>query len=124
MIYLADTDGREKNVKRIGYVGQYNATPRFSPDGSEIVFSSWVDNRFDLYRIDSKGTELVRLTKNFGSNESPTYSNDGQFIAFSSQRVLSRKQAVQNIYIMDREGEIIGPVTENFGDCLSPRWSK
>jgi TolB protein len=123
MIYTLDPSGVEKNVKRISYVGKFNATPRFSPDGSEIAFASWVDNRFDIYRIGRSGDGLVRLTKNFGSNEDPSYSNDGQFIAFASQRVLSPKKAIQNIYIMTRDGEILGSITRDFGNCSSPRWS-
>jgi TolB protein len=124
MIYTLDPSGVEKSVKRISFIGDFNATPRFSPDGKEIAFSSWLDNRFDIFRINADGTGLSRLTKNFGSNEDPTYSNDGRFIAFSSQRVLSKKKAVQDIYIMDRDGEIIGAVTKNFGNCISPRLSK
>lgn len=124
MIYTMDPRGEEKDVKRISYVGRFNATPRFSPDGKEIAFASWLDERFDIFRINSDGTGLSRLTKDFGSNEDPTYSNDGQFIAFSSQRVISSRSAVQNIYIMDREGEIIGQITDNFGNCITPRWSK
>jgi TolB protein len=124
MIYTMSPMGTELNPKRISFVGQYNATPRFSPDGSEIAFSSWLDNRFDIFRIGADGHNLVRLTKDFGSNEDPTYSPDGQFIAFTSQRVLSRTSAVQNIYIMDRDGEILGSITDGFGNCISPRWSK
>ncbi len=124
MIYIADPRSLEKSVKRISYVGKFNATPRFSPDGSQIAFSSWLDNRFDIFRVDDNGDNLHRLTKDFGSNEDPTYSNDGQFIAFSSQRVLSRSKAVQNIYIMTSEGEILGQVTKDFGNCSTPRWSK
>tara|TARA_R110000868_G_scaffold42895_1_gene144653 strand:- start:4599 stop:5924 length:1326 start_codon:yes stop_codon:yes gene_type:complete len=123
-IYTMDLPGREKNTKRISYVGKFNATPRFSPDGKEIAFSSWLDNRFDIFRIGSDGHNLVRLTKDFGSNEDPTYSNDGQFIAFASQRVLSRTKAVQNIYIMTRDGEMIGQITDGLGNCQSPRWTK
>jgi TolB protein len=123
MIYTLDPRGVEKSVKRISYVGKFNATPRYSPDGREIVFSSWVDNKFDIYRIDSKGRNLVRLTKNFGSNEEPSYSKDGEFVAFSSLRVLSRKRAIQNLYIMTRDGEILGNISDNFGTCSSPRWS-
>ncbi|TNF25687.1 MAG: hypothetical protein EP319_15715, partial [Deltaproteobacteria bacterium] len=82
------------------------------------------DERFDIFRINSDGTGLSRLTKDFGSNEDPTYSNDGQFIAFSSQRVLSRTKAIQNIYIMDKDGEIIGQISKDFGNCITPRWSK
>lgn len=123
-IYTMDLPGKEKNTKRISYVGKFNATPRFSPDGKEIAFSSWLDNRFDIFRIGADGHNLVRLTKDFGSNEDPTYSNDGQFIAFASQRVLSRTKAVQNIYIMTRDGEMIGQITDGLGNCQSPRWTK
>ena len=124
MVYIADAHGVEKNVRRISYTGRFNATPRFSPDGGEMAFASWVDNRFDIYRVSSNGNELTRLTRDFGSNESPSYSGDGEFIVFSSLRVISRRRAEQNLYIMDRNGEILGPVTKNFGKCLSPRWSK
>ncbi|NOT78739.1 MAG: hypothetical protein HOP07_07005 [Bacteriovoracaceae bacterium] len=122
MIYTMNPRGTETNVKRISFVGQFNATPRFSPDGKEIVFSSWLDNSFDLFRISSDGQGLSRLTKDFGSNEDPTYSNDGEFIAFTSQRIISRVKADQNIYIMDRDGGILGAITSGFGNCISPRW--
>lgn len=124
MIYTLDPNGVEREVKRISYVGKYNATPRFSHDGTEIVFSSWLDNKFDLFRINADGSGLSRLTKNFGSNEGPTYSGDGQFIAFSSLRVLSKVKIRQNIHIMNKDGEILGPVTQGFGNCISPRWTK
>jgi TolB protein len=123
MIYTVNPNGVEKSLKRISYVGKFNAAPRFSPDGAEIVFSSWVDDLFDLYKIDANGQNLVRLTKGSGSNEEPTFSPDGQFIVFTSQKVLSRKKAVQNIYIMNREGEILKNITQNYGKSYTPRWS-
>lgn len=122
-IYTMDPNGTEKDVKRISFVGQFNATPRFSPDGKEIVFTSWVDNGFDLYKIDSTGNNLVRLTKDYGSNEEPVFSPDGEFIVFTSKRVINRKKSVQDIYIMNREGEILGQLTQNFGRCFSPVWT-
>ncbi len=123
MIYLADPSGKEKNVKRIGFVGQFNATPRFSPGGNEIVFSSWMDNSFDIFKIKKDGSQIYRLTKNFGSNEEPTFSPDGEFIAFSSLKLRKRKRlSVQNIYIMDRDGGIKGQITSNIGYCTTPRW--
>lgn len=122
-IYTMDPRGAEKDIKRISFVGQFNATPRFSPDGREIVFSSWVDNGFDLYRIGADGNNLSRLTKGFGSNEEPTYSADGEFVIFTSKKIVSRNKAVQDVYIMNREGEILGQLTQNFGRCFSPKWA-
>ncbi|MBL6989123.1 MAG: PD40 domain-containing protein [Bacteriovoracaceae bacterium] len=123
MVYTLNPAGIEKEIRRISYVGKYNATPRFSPDGKTIVFSSWLDQRFDIFRINTDGTGLSRLTKQFGSNEDPSFSKDGEFIIFSSQRVLSRTKAIQNIYIMGKDGEIIKAITKNFGNCITPRWS-
>jgi TolB protein len=122
-IYTMNPTQTEKDVKRISFVGKFNATPRFSPSGKEIVFTSWVDNGFDLYRIGSDGNNLVRLTKDFGSNEEPVYSPDGEFIVFTSKRVISKTKAVQDIYIMNREGEILGQLTQDFGRCFSPQWT-
>jgi TolB protein len=123
MIYTLDPRALEKDVKRISFVGKFNAAPRFTPDGREIVFSSWVDERFDIYKIDAQGNNLVRLTKNFGSNEEPWFSPDGQFVVFSSQRVINSKLAVQDLYIMNREGEVIARITDKYGKCYTPRWS-
>jgi TolB protein len=123
-VYTLDPSGTELSIKRISYAGKFNATPRFSPDGSEIVFSSWVDNGFDLYRLSLSGQSLVRLTKNFGSNEDPTYSEDGQFIVFSSrQSARTSKDLDQKLFIMNRDGEILGALTQNFKICSSPRLS-
>lgn len=133
MIYTMNPSGVEKNVKRIGWVGQYNATPRFSPDGKEIAFSSWLDNRFDIFKLNADGSNLSRLTKDFGSNEDPTFSPDSEFIAFTSQRVINRSEANQGIYVIDRFGEVMdrsrdGKKTPNFTSeykiCSSPRWSR
>ena len=122
-VYTMDPTGTEKDLKRISFVGQFNATPRLSPDGREIVFTSWVDRGFDLYRIGAGGDNLVRLTKDFGSNEEPAFSPDGEFIIFTSKRVISHKKALQDVYIMNREGEVLGQLTQDFGRCFSPQWT-
>jgi len=124
MIYTLSTDKTEFNVKRVSFVGEYNASPRFSPNGEEIIFSSWLDNRFDLFRLSSKGMNLVRLTKDHGSNEGASYSPDGEFVIFSSQRILSETQDVKNLYIMTRDGDILKKVSSDLGKAESPSWVK
>lgn len=122
MIYLLDPRGTEMNVTRVTFQGRYNGTPHFSPQGNEIVFSSWLDGRFDLFRLNRDGSGLVRLTKDFGSNEGAKYSPDGDFLAFSSLRIVSTKLAVQDIYIASRNGDILARVTKNLGRCMTPTW--
>lgn len=124
MIYTLNTEKTEYKVKRVSFVGDYNATPRFSPDGSEIVFSSWLDNKFDLFKLSSTGTNLVRLTKDHGSNESPSYAPDGEFIVFASQKILSESQDVKNLYIMTSEGDILKNISTKLGRAESPVWVK
>ncbi len=125
MIYSLDPRGTERDVKRISFVGKFNATPRFSPDGKEIVFSSWLDGSFDIFRIDSKGNGLVRLTKDFGSNEDPSFSQNAQFILFTSRKMVKKKRSLSKIFVMDRDGEILNLHIndQKLGDCLSPKWS-
>ena len=124
MIYAMNMNGIEKGVRRISFVGDFNATPRFSPKGDEIVFSSWLDNRFDLFKISFDGKNLYRLTKDFGSNEDPSFSPDGELIAFTSQRIISDSEDSKNIYLMNSEGEILKKITDKQGHCQSPRWFK
>ena len=64
----------------------------------------------------------MRLTKNFGSNEEPSFSFDNEFIVFSSRRVLSSRSVRDSIYLMTRDGEIIKEVIKGFGASSTPRW--
>lgn len=124
MIYAMSLSGVEKSVRRISFVGDFNATPRFSPLGEDIVFSSWLDNKFDLFKISFDGKNLYRLTKDFGSNEDPSFSPDGELIAFTSQRVYGEKDEVKLLYIMDKDGEVLRKLDNLKGKCQSPRWHK
>jgi len=122
-VYTLNPSGMESQVNRVSFVGQFNATPRFSPDGKEIIFSSWVDQGFDLYRLSISGNSLIRLTKNFGSNEDPSFSPDGEFIVFTSKRNGRGVDPDQKIYIMNRDGDILGALTPKMPLCTSPRFS-
>jgi len=133
MIYLMDLKLEkdfylpEHNVRRLSFVGKFHATPRFSPDAQEIVFSSWLHDRFDLFRINLDGSQIVKLTKDFGSNEDPSFSLDGEFIAFSSEKIFKRNNEVESfvgLYLIDRMGQKIFSIITDFGNCVSPRWSK
>ncbi len=60
--------------------------PELSPDGSEFIYYGWVNNfeTSEIFKRDINGLHKERLTHNEKSNQSPTWSPDGQHIAWSS----------------------------------------
>jgi TolB protein len=123
-IHTLDPSGVEKSVQRVGYIGKFNSFPRFSPDGKSIIFSSWLDNGFDVFLLESQGKNVSRLTKNFGSNEEANFSMDGELILFTSMKNISKGQTIQDMYIMTKEGEVVKRLSNNLGKIFSPRFSK
>jgi TolB protein len=123
-IYMMPPLGGDKNAKRISFVGRFNASPKFSPDGKMIVFASWIDNNFDIVRINSDQTGLYRLTKGQGSHETPDFSLDSEFIIFTTQRIINRQKSEQNVNIMDKEGEFIRPLTSGPQEISGAVFSK
>ena len=59
-------------------------SPSFSPDGNQVVFS-WngeAEDNFDIYIKSIGPGEPARLTSHAGGDYSPSWSPDGQYIAF------------------------------------------
>ena len=69
--------------------------PAISPDGNWIVFSY----KGDLYKVTSSGGNAVPLTMHEAYDYMPVWSNDGQSIAFASDRYGNF-----DIYIMSAQG--------------------
>ncbi len=83
-------------------------SPHWSPDGSEVVFSGLDFGGYkDLYIFRVKENKLIRLTRDFYADEDPTYSPDGKYLAFASDRTAEGKNGGSNIFLMNRQtGEI------------------
>jgi len=85
-------------------------TPKWSPDGSKIVFvSKGTKTDFDIWTIDKNGANLRQLTSHPAQDIQPTWSADGKRIAFSSNRAASwieRLLGDQNydIWVMNAHG--------------------
>ena len=73
-------------------------------------------NNLNIYTIAPDGGDPVRLTSG-GSNESPAWSPDGRFLAFSSTRSGSAE-----IYVMRADGSDVRRLTWSGGNT-SPTWS-
>jgi len=114
-IYLMRADGGD--VRRVTFEGSYNTSPGWSPLGDRITFSGRHGGKNQVFTVKPDGTELMRLTDQ-GNNEDPSFSPDGRYISFTSDR--DRAKAV---YIMRANGEAQKRITPRDLKAFGPRWS-
>ncbi len=113
-IYVMRSDGRE--VRRVSFEGNYNTSPCWSPAGDRIVFSGR-KGKNQIFIVKPDGSGLTQLTDT-GNNEDPSFSPDGRYITFSSDR-----DRTKSIYIMRANGESQQRITPKDLRAFGPRWS-
>jgi Tol biopolymer transport system component len=86
-------------------LGDYD--PRISPDGSQVVFERMVEDRsshgnYDLYKIDTDGSNLTHLTETGYSQGLASWSHAGDRIVY----IVAAQDDVEkfDIYIMNADG--------------------
>jgi Tol biopolymer transport system component len=85
-IWLANADGSNPTRLTRG-PGRRQGTPGWSPDGSSIVFDAQAeDGKADIWRIGVDGSGLRQLTHDPADDFVPTWSRDGRFVYFVSNR--------------------------------------
>lgn len=123
-LFVIDTDG--KNLFQLTNSQAQNSLPDWSPDGKRIAFSSNQDGNEEIYIINADGTGQVRLTfstedeglSGFDHDIGPTWSPDGEWIAFSSNRAGNF-----DIYIMKPDGSEQTQLTFNPNGDIGSTWS-
>ena len=96
----------------------HNGSPAWSPDGSQIAFTSDRDGNEEIYVMNANGTGATRLTNHSADDWSPAWSPDGRRIAFVSDR-----DGNWNIHVMNADGHGIVRLTDHFAADWSPAWS-
>ncbi|HEX8709432.1 MAG TPA: hypothetical protein VF723_14400 [Pyrinomonadaceae bacterium] len=100
-----------------------DVSPAWSPDGSKIAFAhinpynGQDPGKYNIYVINTDGSNQINLTNNAFQNYNPAWSPDGTKITFSSTR-----NGQQNIYVMNADGSNQTKIAALAGDS-EPSWS-
>ncbi|MBU0485565.1 MAG: Tol-Pal system beta propeller repeat protein TolB [Proteobacteria bacterium] len=116
-IYLADVMGDE--IKLITRHRNLVVSPRFTPDGSHLLYTSYHQQNPNLYITDLSQSKVTRpLSRRKGLNIAPAVAPDGE-----SMVITLSKDGNPDLYLLDMQGVIKQRLTNNEGINVSPSWS-
>ncbi|MBI1243395.1 MAG: Tol-Pal system protein TolB [Alphaproteobacteria bacterium] len=115
-VYLYNIDTGQREV--VGDFPGMTFAPRFSPDGNRVIMSMAQQGNTDIYSMDLRTRQVLRVTSHPSINTSPSYSPDGQRIVFNSDRGGS-----QQLYTMTSGGENVQRISFGTGRYSTPVWS-
>ncbi|MCK6513154.1 hypothetical protein L6R29_24765 [Myxococcota bacterium] len=115
-IWVMDFDG--KNRRRVISNGAINILPNWSPTGRYLTFTSFLEGRPYLYKLDLATEQLSRISRLRGNYTGGTYAPSGQRLAFS----ISTKTG-SDIFASDPSGNNFRRLTKTWGINISPTWS-
>jgi Tol biopolymer transport system component len=116
-IYVANADGTNPNP-RSPETGRHQGSPRWSPDGRSIAFdAAGADGHWDIFIVDAEGGTPRRLTTFEGDENVPSWSRDGKWIYFRSDR-----SGRQEIWRTTVEGGAATQMTDNGGSVPWESW--
>jgi TolB protein len=116
-IWGMDYDGN--NQHQITHLGTTSLSPKISPDGSRLAFSSLSKTGWDIKMYSMDLNRLVQFSHYSGTNLSPAWSPDGLKLAFSSSRA-----GDPDIYVVDASvGSEPRRLTQTPGPDVSPVWN-
>jgi TolB protein len=121
-IYSCDAGGG--NLKRLTAVKGPDVSPVWNPrTGVQIAFVSGRSGLAQIYVMDSEGSNVQRLTDG-GYAVSPSWSPNGQFLAFAwMRRYGPGAPGAQDIYLMDVASRQWVQLTHDGGRNDFPSWA-
>lgn len=115
-INIMDWDGH--NILPLTKNGSINLNPDFSPDGRQIIFTSYKHGNPDLYKRALSSTAEIPLSRRNGLNITGAWSPDGSRIALALS-----KDGNAEIYTISNDGSNPARLTVNQAIEVSPAWS-
>lgn len=117
-IWTMKKDGTDRRMV-CSTEGAKNLWPKYSPDGSEIVFESDRDGNTEIYLMNSDGTNQRRLTSNSIADTRPSWNPSGTNIVYSSVDSENRRQ----LMLMDVASRLITQLTNGTGQKHTAEFS-
>ena len=102
-IYIMPITGGSATLLRGGHA--YEVQPRFSPDGSQISFTSDAGGGDNIWIMNSDGTEATQVTKeNFRLLNNSTWTPDGEYIIAKKHFSSTRSLGAGEIWMFHKTG--------------------
>lgn len=119
-IFMTDLNGGD--IRRLTHSGSIDVEAKVNPKtGSEIVFVSGRGGTPQIYRMSIDGTDVSRLTTGEGDAANPSWSPDGEHIAFAWTRGF--EPGNYNIFVMDVPTRDLVQLTHGAGKNENPVWA-
>jgi len=116
-IYLADVLG--EGVRQVTRHNALTVSPRFSPDGGRLAYTSYHRGNPNLYITDlSQDKTTKAISWQQGLNMAPGWSPDGQTLITTMS-----KDGDSDLYLMNTSGKILDRLTNNQGLNVSASWA-
>jgi TolB protein len=116
-IFVADVLGRD--IKQITRHKSLSVSPKFSPDGKLLAYTSYHPGNPNLYVTDWQEAKTTRaISRHPGLNLAPAWSPDGKTMVITLSI-----DSNPDLYLIDTEGAILDRLTKDTGINVSPAWS-
>ncbi len=116
-VYVSDILGR--HPRQITRHRALCVSPRFTPDGNFLTYSTYHRGNQDLYITDLRqNSSTSSLSRRKGLNLAPAFIGDGRTMV-----VTLSKGGNPDLFIIDRQGKILEQLTSKSGINVSPSFS-
>jgi TolB protein len=116
-IWEMDYDGA--NQHQLTHQGTISLSPRPSPDGSRLAYSSLTRSGWDILMYSLELNRALSFPHFGGTNLSPAWNAEGTKLAFSSSRT-----GDSEIFVVDASGANPKRMTAYKGPDVSPTWNR
>jgi TolB protein len=125
-IYVMSADGSGDTLQLTDLPGdEYH--PAWSPDGKDILFRHTDENtgRSQIYIMNREGQAARKLFTSQANDDSPAWSSDGHWIAFTSDRAnpgIRNQPGKFDVYLYDLTTGEFSQITQGDRDVRYPAW--